>query len=335
VRVLLTGANGFIGRYLLAAVIQAGHEVLPAVRRPDETDRLLPRPASIRVDLNRATDPKDWAPHLAGIDAVINCAGILQGRPGQSIDAIHARAPIALFRACEAAGVKRVVQISAISAEPGAGTGYATTKHVADAYLAGTSLDWVILRPSLVYAQGAHGGTALFRAIAALPFITPLPGDGRQQFQPIHMDDLTGAIVRILADPRVRRVTIDPVGPEPIPLRQLFADLRQWLGYRPVPALPIPMPLMRLAARVGDVLGGSLNTTAIRQVEFGNTGPVEPFIAATGIRPRGWKAGLNQHPAQPRDRRRARLYFVRPLAWATLGLFSLGAVFAVAIGSGR
>jgi len=330
VRVLLTGANGFIGQYLLGALLQAGHEVVPAVRRPEETDRLLTRPASVKVDFNRATEPADWAPYLESIDAVINCAGILQGRPGQSIDAIHARAPIALFRACKAAGIKRVIQISAISAELSAGTSYATTKHAADAYLTGTGLDWVVLRPSLVYAQGAHGGTALFRAIAALPFITPLPGDGRQKFQPIHMDDLTGAIVHILADPSIRHITIDPVGPEPIPLRQLFADLRRWLGYRPVPALPIPMPLMRLAARVGDVFGGSLTTTAIRQVEFGNTGPVEPFIAATGIRPRGWKMGLNQHPAQPQDRRNARLYFVRPLAWAALTLFLLGAIIALA-----
>jgi uncharacterized protein YbjT (DUF2867 family) len=329
-RVLLTGANGFIGRYLLAALIEAGHEVVPAVRRPDETDRLLPRPASVRVDFNRATDPRDWAPHLTRIDAVINCAGILQGRPGQSIDAIHARAPIALFQACEAAGIKRVIQISAISAEPGAGTGYAATKHAADAYLAATGLDWVILRPSLVYAQAARGGTALFRAIAALPFVTPVPGDGRQQFQPIHMDDLTGAIVRILADPAIRHILIDPVGPEPVALSKLFADLRQWLGFRPVPTLPIPMPLMRLAARVGDALGGSLNTTAIRQVEFGNTGPVEPFIAATGIRPRAWKEGLNQYPALPRDRRQARLYFVRPLLWAALALLSLGVIFAAA-----
>jgi len=335
-RVLLTGANGFIGRYLLSALIQAGHEVVPAVRRPEETDRLLPRPASIRIDFNRVAGPADWAPHLARIDAVINCAGILQGRPGQSIDAIHARAPIALFQACAAAGIRHVIQISAISAEAGAGTGYAATKHAADAYLAGTGLDWVILRPSLVYAQDAHGGTSLFRAIAALPFLTPLPGDGRQQFQPIHMDDLTAAVVRILADPRVRRITVDPVGPEPIPLRRLFADLRQWLGYRPVPALPIPMLLMRLAARVGDVVGGSLNTTALRQVEFGNIGPVEPFVAATGIRPRGWKEGLSQQPARPQDRRQARLYFVRPLMWIALVLLSLGAVLAAAaIGSGR
>ncbi len=255
-RVLLTGANGFIGRasLLMAALLEAGHEVVPAVRRPEETDRLLPRPTSIKADFNRMTEPGDWAPHLAGIDAVINCAGILQGRRGQSIDAIHARAPIALFQACEAAGIKRVIQISAISAEPGAGTGYATTKHAADAYLAGTGLDWIILRPSLVYAQGAQGGTALFRAIAALPLITPLPGAGRQQFQPIHMDDVTGAIVRILADPAIRHVTtIDPVGPElPVALRRLFLPTSgNGSAIGPVPAIGVPMVLMRIAARMG------------------------------------------------------------------------------------
>lgn len=334
-RVLLTGATGFIGRHLLRALVGAGHDVVPAVRRPAETDGLLPRPAAIQADFNRMTTPDAWVPHLAGIEAVINCAGILQGRPGQSIDAIHARAPIALFQACDAAGVRRVIQISAISAEPGAGTGYAATKHAADAWLAATDLNWVILRPSLVYAQDAHGGTALFRAIAALPFLTPLPGDGRQQFQPIHMDDLTGAVVRILADPTVRQVTIDPVGPQPVTVRRLFADLRQWLGYPPVPAIPIPMLLMRIAARIGDVFGGSLNTTAIRQVEYGNTGAVEPFIAATGIRPRGWLEGLNQQPARPQDRRQARLYFVKPLIWAALALLLLGFGLAAAIEGSR
>jgi uncharacterized protein YbjT (DUF2867 family) len=336
VKVLLTGANGFIGRYLLAALLQAGHDVVPAVRRQVEIDRLLPCPAAIRVDFNRATDLKDWAPHLIGIDAVVNCAGILQGRPGQSIGAIHARAPIALFQACEAAGIKRVIQISAISAEPGAHTGYATTKYAADVFLARTGLDWVILRPSLVYARSAHGGTALFRAIAALPFAIPLPGSGEQQFQPIHMDDLTGAIVAILANPSMRRITVDPVGPEAVSLHQLFTDLRQWLGFAPVPTIAVPMSLMRAAARVGDVVGGSLNTTAIRQVEFGNTGPVEPFVAAIGVRPRAWAVGLNQHPATTEDRRQARLYFVRPLLRIALVLLSLCVLLAVAaIGSGR
>jgi len=329
VRILLTGANGFIGRYLLARLLAAGHDVVPAVRRPEETDRLLPAPASIAVDLNRDTDAAAWLPRLAGIDAVVNCAGILQGRPGQSIAAIHHAAPIALFAACRQAGVQRVVQISAISAEAGAGTAYAETKRAADAALAASDLDWVILRPSLVYAEGAFGGTALFRALAALPAI-PVVGAGDQVFQPIHVDDVAATVLRVLAEPAINRVVIDPVGPDRLSLRQVLVDLRRWLGFPPAPVVPVPLGAVRLAARIGDVVGGPVNSTAVQQLVFGNAGAPAPFTEATGIVPRAWAAALRARPAQAQDRWHARLYFVRPLLrwslavmWLVSGLVGL------------
>jgi len=321
--VLLTGANGFIGRYLLAALVGAGHRVVPAVRRPRETDRLLGRPASVAVDFNRDTRPEDWLPRLAGIDAVINCAGILQGRPGQSVAAIHAAGPKALFAACSAAGVRRVIQISAISAEPAAGTAYAATKRQADDYLATTDLDWIVLRPSLVYAEGAFGGTALFRALAMLPFLVPVIGRGDQAFQPIHVDDLAAAILRLLDRPAIRRVVIDPVGADTVTLRQMLVDLRSWLGAPPAAIVEIPLPLVRFVARLGDLLGGPVNGTALRQLEFGNAGPPGPFAETLGITPRRWADALLARPAQPQDRWHARLYFLRPLLRAALAVMWL------------
>jgi uncharacterized protein YbjT (DUF2867 family) len=326
-RILLLGANGFIGRHLLARLAAAGHDVVPAVRRPAEADRLLPAPAaiapaSIAIDLNHDTRPADWLPRLAGIDAVVNCAGILQARPGQSIAAIHADGPLALFAACAQAGVRRVIQISAISAEAAAPTAYAATKRAADTALAASDLDWVILRPSLVYAAGAYGGTALFRALAALP-VTPLVGAGDQPFQPIHVDDVAAALLRVLADPAINRVVIDPVGPDRLTLARILADLRRWLGYAPAPALRVPLPLVRLAARLGDRIGGPVNSTAVAQLLFGNAGDPAAFVAATGVRPRAWAAALGAHPAQAQDRWHARLYFVRPLLRWTLALMWL------------
>jgi uncharacterized protein YbjT (DUF2867 family) len=322
-RILLTGANGFIGRYLLAALVAAGHRVIPAVRRPRETDALLPAPDSIAVDLNRDVRPEDWTARLAGVDAVVNCAGILQARPGQSIAAIHAAAPKALFAACELAGVKRVIQISAISAEAAAGTAYASTKRAADDFLASTNLDWVVLRPSLVYAPGAYGGTALFRALAALPFAIPVIGRGDQRFQPIHIDDLSATVLRILDDPSIRRVVLDPVGPETLTLRQILVDLRRWLGFPPARVIEVPTGLVRVVAAIGDVIGGPVNTTAIRQLAFGNAGRPEPFAAAVGFRPRRWRDALLARPAQAQDRWHARLYFLRPLLRWTLALLWL------------
>jgi uncharacterized protein YbjT (DUF2867 family) len=314
-RILLTGANGFIGRYLLARLIDAGYDVVPAVRNPAQMDAMLGKPLSLAVDFNHDITPEVWTPRLAGFDAVINCAGILQGRRGQSIDAIHDAAPKALFAACERSGVRRVIQISAISI--GADTAYARTKLAADTALAASRLDWVILRPSLVYASDAYGGTALFRALAALPFFIPVIGKGDQLFQPIHVDDLASIIIAILATPELRARVIAPVGPDRIAFKDILLDLRRWLGLPNASLVRIPPALVTVAARVGDMTGGTINSTSLRQLEFGNTGSFDDVISATGVRPRPWLDGLKAMPAQTQDGWHARLYFLRPaLRWA-------------------
>jgi uncharacterized protein YbjT (DUF2867 family) len=322
--VLLTGANGFIGRYVMGALLAAGHHVVPAVRRPAEIDGLLPARGAIQVDMNRDIRPEDWRDRLTDIDAVVNCAGVLQGRPGQSIGAIHEAAPKALFEACRRAGVRRVIQISAISADPAADTAYAATKHAADRFLATLDLDWVVLRPSLVYAAGAFGGTALFRALAALPRVVPLIGQGNQPFQPIHIDDLTATILLLLRDRAINRTVIDPVGPELVTLRELLVDLRAWLGLPRGRVISVPRGLVALVARFGDLVGGPVSTTALKQLDFGNAGSPAAFVAVTGIAPRRWREALRASPAQWQDRWHARLYFVRPMLRGALTLTWLG-----------
>ncbi len=338
-KILLTGANGFIGRHILARLVAARHEVVPAVRHPDETDRLLPKPTSIKVDLNQDVTPEIWLPRLVGVDAVINCAGVLQGSRKQNIAAIHSEAPIALFRACAAAGVRRVIQISAISAVEGAGTAYAASKKRADDFLAasGDALDWIVLRPSLIYARDAYGGTALFRALAALPLTIPLVGNGEQVFQPIHVDDLADTVLHVLSTPSLSAKIIDPVGPDRLTLRRILIDLRRWLGYTPARTLSIPHCMIAAAARLGDLVGGTINTTALKQLQFGNAGDVVAFMAATGIRPRTWTDALLAEPAQLQDRWHARLYFLRPLlrlavavTWIASGIVGLVSPAAVA-----
>ena len=301
----------------MTRLVDAGYDVIPSVRKPAQMDAIVGKPLSLAVDFNRDITPEVWTPRLAGIDAVINCAGILQGRRGQSIDAIHNAAPKALFAACESAGVRRVIQISAISI--GADTKYARTKLAADTALAASRLDWIILRPSLVYASGAYGGTALFRALAALPFFIPVIGKGEQLFQPIHVDDLASIILAILATPELRARVIAPVGPDRIALKDILLDLRRWLGLPNAPLLRIPFALVAVAARVGDMTGGTINSTSLRQLEFGNIGSFDDVVSATGVRPRSWLDGLRAMPAQTQDRWHARLYFLRPALRWTIG----------------
>ena len=322
-RILLTGATGFIGRHIAARLIEAGHELVCCVRDRRRGARLFPHQTVVACDFNRDTAASAWLPRLEGANAVINCAGILQGRPGQSIEAIHSAAPRALFDACLAAGVRRVIQISALGADAGAGTAYADTKRDADRYLQTLDLDWTILQPSLVYTPaGSYGGTSLFRALAALPFRLPVVGDGGQLFQPIHMDDLADGVRRLVEAPDPPRAVIAASGPEPLSLAEILIALRAWLGLPPARLLHLPVGLAAAGARLGDLVGaGPVNSTSLRMLAYGNTADPGPYTQATGIELRRFGDALTAAPAHVQDRWHARLYFLRPLLRLTLALF--------------
>src|SRR4051794_12804785 len=107
--VLLTGASGFIGSRLSAALVARGCKVVGVSRRA--------RP--VAGDFATDVRPEDWAPRLAGIDIVINAVGIIRERGHQTFRRLHTEAPVALFAACAAAGIRRVIQISALGADTG------------------------------------------------------------------------------------------------------------------------------------------------------------------------------------------------------------------------
>lgn len=339
-RILVIGAYGFIGSHIVAGLVAAGHEIIGCGRNLALGKRLIPRIEWIACDLNRDSGPESWLTRLEGVDAVINCAGILQASAIDDIDAIHRRGPVALFEGCRQAGVRRVIQISALGVEPGAETGYADSKRGADDALMAMDLDWVVLRPSLVYARNCYGGTALFRGLAAWPFATPVPGEGNQLFQPIHMDDLVGAVLRLLEPDAPSRVLLAPVGPEPMALRDILSGLRLWLGFGSAPVIRVPMALVAMAARLGDFLHwigmrGSMRSTALAQMSRDNVADMAPFAEAVGFQPRRFADALAAEPAGPQDRWHARLYFLRPALRIALGLFWLASGLIAAFDPAR
>ncbi len=238
--ILLCGADGFLGRHLAAALVAAGHRVVRGVRRP----RLA---GDIAIDYARDTEPAAWLPRLEDIDAVVNAIGILIETPAQSFDALHTRAPQALFDACVLAGVGRVVQISALGADRPTSP-YLATKAAADTHLAGLPLQWAVVRPSIVYGDDG-ASSRFFRGLASLPIIG-LPGKGDQALQPIHVDDLSACIVKLIEVPGQQVVELG--GPRTVSYRELLATYRRALGFGHAFWLTIPMPLMALSARLAE-----------------------------------------------------------------------------------
>lgn len=318
-KILLTGASGFIGAHLLRTLHAQGHAVIACVRHPQRAQRLFPEASYIPCDFSRDTEVAHWLPRLAGIDVVINAVGIIRETRTQHFDALHRDAPIALFRAAAQCGVKKVVQISALGADAGAHSQYHLSKRAADEVLATLDLDWTILRPSLVYGAGAKSA-ALFRAMAALP-LAPLVGDGSQPVQPIHVDDLTRVVVQAVEGGSLRRQHLELVGPSPITMRQLLAAQRQWLDGGTLRPLPIPYPLALRLAKVGGFLGSTpIDSEAVEMLQRGNTADVTPMIAACRFSPRTLSDALLATPATDADRWHARLYFLAPLLRLSLAL---------------
>lgn len=276
-RILVCGAGGLIGKAIAQRLAATGATVLRGVR--------VPRAAGdIRIDYARDTDTAVWRPRLEGIDVVVNAVGIIVERRGQCFEDIHFRAPRALFDACREAGVQRVLQVSALGAADGQ-TPYFRSKRSADEHLMALDLAWQIVRPGLVYADDGASAT-MFRQLASLPVVA-LPGGGGQRLQPIHIDDLVEAVLR-LVDPAVEaRLCVDLVGPVAITYRQMLVQYRQAMGFAPAFAVPIPSPAMALAARVAGLVPGSVLTPDTwKMLQSGNTADAGAVTSLLGHEPR-------------------------------------------------
>jgi uncharacterized protein YbjT (DUF2867 family) len=326
-RILLTGASGFIGKHLLHALLAEGHHVVCAVRKPRPSSN--PRLSWLHADFTKDTDKSAWLARLSQVDAVINAVGIFRETGTQTFDRLHVQTPRALFAACaESDDVHMVIQLSALGADEQADTPYHLSKKAADDYLATLPIRAAIVQPSLVY--GPDGASArVFKAMASLPFAVRL-GSAPQLVQPIHIDDVAAAIVALLrqrlyldesvdqaqmpaakgsGSRHTRRVAL--VGPEALPFVDYLAALRSAMGMRKLRVLPLPGAFARALAHAGRWLPGALlDPDALRMLDRGNTADPGPTLRLLG-RPARSIASFIVDPGA--ERARAKLDWLLPI----------------------
>lgn len=250
-RVLVCGSTGCVGHAVVRALRSRGHEVVEGARGAVDGEHAMP------IDFMRTCSPEAWAEALSarGIEAVVNCVGILMASRTQSFERVHAAGPIELFRGAAKAGVTRVVQVSALGVAGDADSlamPYLRSKLLADESLAALPLAWTVMRPSLVYGPRSQSA-ALFATLASLPVIS-LPAGGRQRLQPIHVFELAEAIARRLEDPAAHREVLELGGAEAMSYRDMLARYRAALGLGEALWLRVPMPLMKLAGWLAEAL---------------------------------------------------------------------------------
>jgi uncharacterized protein YbjT (DUF2867 family) len=329
-RILVTGAYGFIGRHVVQALLARGHEVVAAVRASRQGTR-LPGMGAVPCDFARDVEPGAWIGRLEGIDAIVNCAGILRETGEDSFDAIHRRAPVALARAAQQLGARCFVQVSALG-DPADGV-FVSSKHAADRELLDLALPVTVLRPSVVYAlAGSYGGTSLLRALAATPWVLPVPGAGEQSLQPILADDLARIVVAAIERREPYRGVVNVGGPTPITLRAYMQGFRAWLGLPPGRVVAVPPLLVAAGAHVAERFGsGPFGLTTWRMTQRGNAlshADARRQVDVFGVESREFAETLRSTPCHTQDRWHARLYPLAPVLRIALALVCLGSAWA-------
>ncbi|PWE17530.1 hypothetical protein DDZ18_07615 [Marinicauda salina] len=323
-RVLVLGGYGLIGSAIARACLDRGWRVTGAGRRPVIGQQRIPGAEWARVDLAAPNDPA-WRSLLDGVDVVINAAGALQDGGRDDLEAVHARGLAAFVDACDAAGVKRFVQISAPGAAADAATAFLRTKAAGDAAVRARDGAWAILKPGLVIGPAAYGGSGLIRGLAALPFVQPI-AHADSPARTVALSDVADEAAACAAGERTDDYEADLVEPDPRTLGGVIAALRAWLGLPRARIVRMPGWTAGLAGAAGDLaaaLGWAtpLRSTAMRTMANGVDGDPAAARASRGADLMTLEATLARMPASAQERLYARLYCVRPLVIVVLAVF--------------
>jgi uncharacterized protein YbjT (DUF2867 family) len=328
-KILLFGASGLIGRFVTDDLRAKGFQVVGVARhfspsqKASAFDLEMPVMAMDAAALARLIRAHD-------IDVVVNCLGVLQDGPGSDTGAVHREFVVRLLQAIGESGrVVRLIHISIPGAANEDRTAFSMTKREAERLIAASGVAYAILRPGFVVAPAAYGGSAMLRALAALPVDLPTD-EASTAFQPIAVEDIAATIAwlakRDIGDAVSNAVIWDLMQPQPMTLGRVIEQFRWSLGTAAMPRFTPPAFMLNAGAKLGDLVNWlgwmpPLRSTAIAELRRGVSGDPSAWMAATGIVPKTIAESVGQRPASIQDKWFARLFLVKSLVIASLVLF--------------
>jgi NADH dehydrogenase len=252
-KILVAGGSGFVGKHLCRELKSRGHSVTALSRTPG-SDKL---PKGVAKAMGDVTAYDSIVEHFEGQDAVVNLVDLSPlFRPSggyEMYDRVHRGGTENIVRAAEEKGVDRLLQMSAIDADPDARTHQLRAKGEAERIVRDSSLDWTIVRPSVIFGEG--GEFVSFTKLLAPPYLTPLPGGGEARFQPVWIGDLAPILADAVTGDEHVGQTYEIGGPETFSLAEI-ARMAHGAEGRSVTVLPIPMALAGIGLTLADYVPG-------------------------------------------------------------------------------
>ena len=292
-QVVVLGGSGFVGRHIVARLAAAGHRIIVPSRRRENAKHLilLPTVDVVEADIN---EPRSLRELLAGATTVINLVGILNESGAATFERAHVDLARHLVAACQAAGVTRLLQMSALGADPAGPSRYLRTKGQAEAIITASDLRWTIFRPSVIFGPEDSFLNLFARLSRMLPIVALAAPHARSA--PVYVGDVAHCFVQALDDDLTQRARFALCGPRVYTLEELVRYVGEVTGaVRPI--IRLGPALSKLQATVLEFLPGKLmSRDNLLSMQKDNVCD-GPFPAVFGITPVALEAVAPQYLA--------------------------------------
>ncbi|HEU5071926.1 MAG TPA: complex I NDUFA9 subunit family protein [Verrucomicrobiae bacterium] len=297
-KILVTGATGFVGREIVRQLHAASHRVRVLVRDPQgrSARELIPAFAA-ESHAGNVLVAASLPGAATSCDAIIHLVGLISEFGEQTFENVHRHATQNLLAEAQRAGVRRWIHMSALGTRPNARSRYHQTKWAAEEAVRASGLDWTIFRPSLIYGPG-DGFVNLFARISRRSPVLPVMGSGQNLFQPVSVAEVARCFVGALNEPASVGKMFDVCGPERLSYDAVL-DAVLHATHRRRLKLHVPLPLARLAAAALEFLfpvllrqAPPLNRDQLLMLKEDNVGEREPAAAQFGLTAKPFAEGI-------------------------------------------
>jgi uncharacterized protein YbjT (DUF2867 family) len=300
-KVLVTGATGFVGREVVRQLHAATHSIhiLARSRKSPRVQEAISR-YGVEAHPGDVLETTSLNGACNGMDAVIHLVGIIAEVGDSTFENVHTRGTGNLVAAARQAGVRRFVHMSALGTRPAAASRYHQTKWAAEELVRHSGLDFTIFRPSLIYGPQDQFVNMFARVIRLSP-VVPLIGSPRARFQPVSVETVAAAFVRALGEPKSAGQTYDLCGPEALTLSEIVDQIMDVLQRRRL-KLQVPPSLARCQAILLEFLFGRLlrrasplNRDQLIMLQEDNVGNPQPANERFGLKPLPLREGIARY----------------------------------------
>ncbi len=295
--ILVSGGTGFIGRRLVARLVESGERVRsvargqrPALRRGSGQAEL---PTGVEVAQANVATGEGLPDAMVGVERAVHLVGIIREVKGQTFEGEIRQGTERLVEAAKAAGAKKLVYVSAIGARDDPTYPYLHAKWRAERAVIESELNYTVLRPSIVFGEGDEFINALAGLARRNPLV-PIAGDGRTRFQPVWVEDVVSCILASLEDGSHDGEVIEIGGPEQMTYEEMLDAVMAKLGVSR-PKVHVPLGVMRLLARLMErtLPKPPVTVEQLKMLALDNITEVDAIPRSFGFQPKGLAEGID------------------------------------------